>query len=375
MVRFVHTADWQLGMMPRSLSQEARGRFAEARIGVIRTIGALATEQNCEFVVVAGDVFESNQVDRATVRRALDAMKEADVPFYLLPANHDPLEPGSVFRADPFVANRPENVHVLEGGAALVVRPGVEIIAAPWLSKRPVRDLVAEACSDLTPLDAGVRVVVGHGAVDVLSPDSTSSQLIVIGELEAAIDRGCITYVALGDRHSTTDVGRSGVVWYSGAPEPTDFRETDPGNVLVVEAEHGRVSVEKHHTGAWQFVDHHADVNGVEDADQLRSWLDALSSKTTTVIQLRLVGTITLQLKAMLDNLVAEEANRFAAIRVAASSDIALVPDDADFTDLGLSGYAASTASSLRALASGPDPEVAQDALSLLFRLAKGSST
>jgi DNA repair exonuclease SbcCD nuclease subunit len=84
MVRFVHTADWQLGMMPRSLSQEARGRFAEARIGVIRTIGALAKEQNCELVVVAGDVFESNQVDRTTVRRALDAMKAAWISYVFL---------------------------------------------------------------------------------------------------------------------------------------------------------------------------------------------------------------------------------------------------------------------------------------------------
>lgn len=70
MVRFVHTADWQLGMAPRFLAPEARARFAAARIDVIRSIGTLAKNLKCDFVVVAGDVFESNQVDRATVRRA-----------------------------------------------------------------------------------------------------------------------------------------------------------------------------------------------------------------------------------------------------------------------------------------------------------------
>jgi hypothetical protein len=83
-----------------------------------------------------------------------------------------------VFRTEPFVTNRPPNVHVLDGGAPNVPLPGVELIAAPWFSKRPVRDLVAEACARLNPLDAGVRIVVGHGAVDLLSPDSTSPQLV-----------------------------------------------------------------------------------------------------------------------------------------------------------------------------------------------------
>ena len=42
-------------------------------------------------------------------------------------------------------------------------------------------------------------------------------------------------YVALGDRHSTTEVGGTGRIWYSGAPEPTAYDEIDPGNVLIVD--------------------------------------------------------------------------------------------------------------------------------------------
>jgi DNA repair exonuclease SbcCD nuclease subunit len=373
MVRFVHTADWQLGMAPRFLVPEARARFAAARIDAIRSIGALANGLQCDFVVVAGDVFESNQVDRATVRRALDALDEAGLPFYLLPANHDPLEPGSVFRTDPFVTNRPANVHVLEGGAAVIPLPGVELIAAPWLSKRPVRDLVAEACAELSPLAAGVRIVVGHGAVDLLSPDSTSPQLVNVGGLEEAIAQNCIHYVALGDRHSTTNVGGSGAVWYSGAPEPTDFSETDAGNALVVELDDGHVNVTPHHIGTWHFVDRVVDVNGPEDVSHLRGWLADQPSKTTTLIRLGPVGTVSLQVKATLDDLLEEERHRFAAILERATrSDLVVMADDSDFSDLGLSGFAASAAAHLRELASGAEPEAAQDALSLLYRLAKG---
>src|SRR5690606_38570411 len=74
MVRFLHSADWQLGMTRHFLGAEAQPRFADARTTVIRTIGALAQRERCSFVVVAGDVFETNQVDRQVVLRALDAM-------------------------------------------------------------------------------------------------------------------------------------------------------------------------------------------------------------------------------------------------------------------------------------------------------------
>lgn len=375
MVRFIHTADWQLGMSPRNLDADARARFAAARVDVIRVIGALARDEGCEFVIVAGDVFESNQLDRATVRRALDAMAEAGLPFYLLPGNHDPLEPGSVFLTDPFAGHCPANVHVLKGNPVMV-SSGVEIVAAPWLSKRPVRDLLGEACVGLDVVAAGVRIAVGHGVVDVLSPDSTSTQLINIEGLEAAIDRGCLHYVALGDRHSSTRVGTGGSIWYSGAPEPTDFAETDAGNVLLVDLDRDHASVAPHHVGTWRFVERTVDINGLEDIEHLRGWLADLPSKTTTLIRLSPVGTVSLQVKAELDDLLEEERHRFAGILGRPTrTDLVIMADDADFSDLGLSGFAAATVAHLREQAAQPTGETAQDALSLLFRLAKGAAT
>ena len=61
-VRFILTADWQLGMTRHFLEGEAQARFAQARIDAIRTIGRLAAEQGALFVGVGGDVFETNQV-------------------------------------------------------------------------------------------------------------------------------------------------------------------------------------------------------------------------------------------------------------------------------------------------------------------------
>ena len=54
MVRFVHSADWQIGQPARYLSEEATARFSAARIEVISTIAELAEREHCDFVVERG---------------------------------------------------------------------------------------------------------------------------------------------------------------------------------------------------------------------------------------------------------------------------------------------------------------------------------
>jgi DNA repair exonuclease SbcCD nuclease subunit len=96
-IRFLHSGDWQLGMTRSVLGDEAQARFADARIAVVRRLGELAREQRCAFVLVCGDVFESNQVDRRTLSRALEALAGVSVPVFLLPGNHDPLDAASLY--------------------------------------------------------------------------------------------------------------------------------------------------------------------------------------------------------------------------------------------------------------------------------------
>ncbi len=80
MIRFLHTSDWQLGMTRRFLSEEAQARYTQARFDAIRTMGRIAKEKQCQFMLVCGDSFESNQVDRKTVARAIEALKEVAGP-------------------------------------------------------------------------------------------------------------------------------------------------------------------------------------------------------------------------------------------------------------------------------------------------------
>ncbi len=80
MTRFLHTSDWQLGMTRHFLSEGAQERYSQARFDVIRTMGRVVKEESCRVMLVCGDAFESNQADRKTVARAMEALKEVPVP-------------------------------------------------------------------------------------------------------------------------------------------------------------------------------------------------------------------------------------------------------------------------------------------------------
>ena len=373
--RFIHTADWQLGMTRRFLSPEAQARFTAARIDAIRSIGRLAIEHDATFVVVGGDVFETNQVDRQIVVRTLDALQDFPaVTFYLLPGNHDPLDAGSVFTSPTFTEHCPPNVVVLTDATPIAAGDGVEIVGAPWFSKRPDTDLLARATADL-PADGTLRIVVGHGGVDTMAPDPDNPALVSVDHLNAGIAEGRFHYVALGDRHSTTNVNETGRIWYSGAPEPTDFREVEPGNVLLVELDAQGATVEALRTGTWQFLLEEFELTGPEDCDRVRSFLDGIGDKQNTVVKLGLVGTLSLAAYGDLEATQDHYRDLLAGLVTSESrSELAVIPDDEDLAAMDLKGFGRDALDELfeRASQENDEAEVAQRALELLSRLQRG---
>lgn len=372
---FIHTSDWQLGMTRHFLDEDAQARFADARRAAIRTIGELAEEHEAEFVLVCGDVFESNHLDRRTVLRALEALADIRVPVYLLPGNHDPLNAGSIYNSATFRDRCPEKVHVIRDTQPVEVAGGVEIVGAPWVTKRPLTDLVWDAVEGLDS-STGTRIVAGHGQANTLAPDPDDPALVQIDRLENKIQEGVVDYVALGDRHSTTAVGDTRQIWYSGSPEPTAFDERDPGKALLVEITGEDVQVEQIPVARWTFESSQFTLGRDEDLDRLEAWLEEHEAKDRTVIKLALEGTLNLRQKAKVDEIMDRSTELFAAIEVwGRHTDLAIRPDDLDADLLDLSGFAREAFQRLekRAKGAGEEARRAEDALGMLYRLAGGT--
>ena len=382
---FLHTSDWQLGMTRAYMPAATQARYADDQIDAVRRIARLATERECAFVVVAGDVFDSIQPDRRVLRRALDALAAFTVPVYLLPGNHDHDGPAAFWSSPGVVDLFPETVHLVRD----TVPHGVEglpaeIVGAPLTSRRPERDVLGAVLAALAPAPPGVvRVAVGHGAVDSIAPDQADPALISVAGLAAAVADGRVTFVALGDRHSVTNLAPG--VWYSGAPVATDYGEDDPNKALVVAVDTDDVTdpiaVEAVEIGAWRFVKRTVEVTGPESVGLLEDFLDAMASKERTVVKLALVGTVSLSTRVALDAVIDRARDLLGALDVSERrSELVVVADDADLAALDLSGFARAALGELVAVAASGDPGAssqaagdavtAQDALLLLHRLA-----
>ena len=71
MIRFIHTADWQLGKPFGRMPDDVRTALQEARLDAIDAIGKLAADKSADDVLVAGDVFDTFEPGERVVRQAL----------------------------------------------------------------------------------------------------------------------------------------------------------------------------------------------------------------------------------------------------------------------------------------------------------------
>lgn len=373
-MRFLHTADWQLGMTRHFLDADAQARFTDARLDAISRLGAVAAEQEAEFVIVCGDVFEDNRLAPAVVARSLDRIAAIDRPVYLLPGNHDPLDAASIYSSEVFVRHRPPNVVVLDTPGVHEVRPGVELLAAPWFSKHPTGDPLTEAVAAAAPPgEAVIRIAVGHGGT--LPVGAQDQRLIDVAALSARIARGELRYVALGDRHSVTEVAPG--IWYSGAPEVTNFdhKETGSGSVLVVDVpDQGPARVAPVRVGTWRFASREFPLTAERDVDAAVGALSTLPDKDRTVVKVGFTGTVGLAAKARLDEEIEALRARFAAVELwERKTDLAVLPGEEELDALELTGPAADAAAELLGVArsGGERASDASGALALLYRLTR----
>ncbi|QCB28220.1 metallophosphoesterase family protein [Corynebacterium endometrii] len=376
MITFIHTSDLQLGMTRWFLDDDAQARFSAARLSSITKLGELAVDSGASFIVVAGDVFEHNALEDRTRLRAFEAFSRLPVPVYLLPGNHDPLVADSIF-----FSSSAENVHVLDSSQPIEAADGVEIVGAPYKSKRANYDLVAAAIEPLETTDS-IRIVVGHGQVNSRESDK-APDIIDLDTVENALRRGAIDYVALGDTHSTESWGSTGAVWFSGAPETTAYKEvgsgggeSDSGNALVVtidkpSAQQGAtVAVDKREIGEWHFEALEHAVDSQADAEEFIELLKAYPSKSTTAIKYGLRGTVSLSVQAYLQKELSELEPVFASLRPRKRTmDLHLEPEEKELEELDITGYARGALDEL--LGELDRSTVARDAANLLYRLSR----
>ena len=353
-MRILHTADWQLGIKLAFVAPERAAQLRAKRFETVRRIGQLAYERKVDVVIVAGDVLDDNAVGRDTLQQTVDALATfAPIATILLPCNHDPATPDSALAR----LQRQPHVTVADTRQPLSINGGV-VYPCPLTSRHHYDD-PADWLPARVPGE-GVRVAVAHGgALDFGEDAQLPNRIDVARILGIGFD-----YVALGDWHGTFKVNDR--AWYSGAPEPTRFKEKEPGNVLIVEIDEPgatpRVDVVPVAHTRW--LKHEVAFSEERQVDELRAHLDQLPERGSTLLDLTLSGQLPLTAKANLDTMLDEYSERLVHLRLSADG-IHVQPTDQELQTFTAEGFIGEAVADLHVT----DNPGSRDALVLLHRL------
>ena len=369
MIRFLHTADLQIGKPFGWASGRARSKLQEAREEAIGRLGETARKQGAEFVLIAGDFFDENTVSDDVVARTCQRLSAIEVPVYILPGNHDfSGSPSSVYRRDLFQKQKPDHVHVLTDRTPVLAEreeageTDAAILPAPVERRRERGDPTDHLDSELGPPDV-IRIGLAHGGVEDFGAGAAASRIDPGRAEQAGLD-----YLALGDWHGTTQVGPR--TWYSGTPEPDSFKQNDPGNALVVEISGPgeEPNVEKVSTGAFQWLRKEETLQGREDLKALERWFEQIEDPIHSLVRLELSGGLGLEAMSDLETLKGRLENLVLAVRH--RGELRPKASEEELSSIGSGGYVEDTAEELRSVseAGGEKSSTADRALQLLYQ-------
>lgn len=368
----VHTADWHLGKSFPGFSREDAAKLTRARLDALERVFGLADQYSADAVLCAGDLFDDPQPSSEWwgPLAARLARTPATRPIYLLPGNHDPIRPGTIWDpSHPFRAKLPKHAIVVEKkGSKYPLKDGAVLLASPCTSQAGQDDLAAS----LPPRRVGderIRIGLLHGSTF----DSPYTHFPI--PKDAAESRG-VDYLAIGDTHSFRIVPPDAKVptVYPGAPEPTAFDEPDAGHVALVFVRRSRrVHVERHRVAYWSW-----DVVTVRSLDELRA-LVRRTDLGQTVLRLRVEAAVSPAEYEEAERLLAELTGSEAVhpkvgILELDRSGLVLDTSTAPAAFEGLPEPIRLAAEKLKALEGEERPEVIARALYNLYHLAKRRS-
>jgi exonuclease SbcD len=317
--RFVHTADLHLGSRVMSLpraDQKISADLADATYGAWREIIDLCIREAVDFLLVAGDVYDSaDQNIRAQLqfKEGLKRLGENGIAAYIVRGNHDPDDAWSRSIAMPenafvFSSKEPEvTIHHDQEGRPLAAIAGMSFATAH------IRDNLAEQFPQRKkewPYTIGLL----HCSVGGARGHEPYAPCSIQDLRQCGYD-----YWALGHIHQPTVLGSGDPhIVYAGNPQGRDMGETgERGCRLVTVGADGAVEVEDIRTCGHLWKEIEIDVSGSEDLgileEEIRRNLAMVSEEegVSVVGRLILAGATTLHRELVAKGGIAALEDRF----------------------------------------------------------------
>jgi DNA repair exonuclease SbcCD nuclease subunit len=290
-IKILHFADLHLG---RNFSGygEASEALSEARYEAVGRLVKLATEKNCDAIVIAGDLFDRLNINKSDVQRAISMLNKFEGPVLLLPGNHDYMgESGNLWNYVRDVKD--ENVIILYEKEPYDLSEydlNAVFYPAPCHTKHSSTNQIGWV-NNIEKNSESLHIGIAHGSVTGVAPDFNDEHFpMTRNELDAA----GVNLWLLGHIHVPwpDNPGPTDSILYSGTPEPDTANTPHKGTALLIELdENGNRSVEKLSTGRYFFETWDISVSDKSDLDKLKQKSENEENRNL-VCRLNLTGVL-----------------------------------------------------------------------------------
>lgn len=298
--RFIHAADLHLGSPFKGLKQvpgELKPMIINSTFQAFRGMIQYAIEQDVDFIVLAGDIFDQSHRSiqaQLQFKAEMERLFQAQIMCYIVHGNHDPLD------GDFIDINLPENVIVFPAyhvSKEVFVKEGAEvahIYGISYETAKVTRSLAAEFVrEDQHVFSLGVLHTNCDGAHDHESyAPCTKLELIELG----------MDYWALGHVHQRKVLHRQPLIVYPGNLQGRHIREQGEKGFYVVEVydqQQAELTFQPMHAFIW--LESELDLTDVETVDDVLSRIEQLKERVSQeysgqAVLLRIKGTGTTNL-------------------------------------------------------------------------------
>jgi|SRR5579862_1368433 len=328
-MKFIHSADWQLGCRFSHFGDKA-ALLRQMRFKTLRRALEESRARRVDAFVIAGDLFDDNEVEDNVVTTALAAFADfPDVSVFILPGNHDPfVGPASVWNRKCFV-DAPKNVRVFRQAEFVEINGGF-FIASPLHQKQSTIDpsLKLDDLARKLPQES-LRVGITHGSLAIPAQHQPNDFPI---SLQAATRAG-LDYLGVGHWHNW-QVYDNGRLVMPGTPEQDSFEHNGAGfiaHVVLIEKE-APPQLEQVRIGCMRWRDFDFNLLNVESARAiLQAAVAELKAEVNTaVVRVRMQGSATREVLGPTREWLGELLKPFPLSQMHDETSLALTPAELD---------------------------------------------
>lgn len=276
-MKIIHCGDIHLDSKMESLpAAKARIRRNEVTEAFRRMVD-FAVENSVSAVIIAGDLFDSDRITKATADLVFGKIRECDgIEFYYLRGNHDAcksFDDGEL----------PKNLHLFSN-SWVTYEIGDVAVTGVELNDENCRHIYGS----LRLPQNRFNIVTMHGEL------TAASAVDAVNRSELA-DKG-IDYLALGHihKHDLGTLGQSGVWCYPGCLEGRGFDECGEKGFVLLDIDGSNFRYKFIKNSSRDIVEVNCDISGIGDTSEMIGAIDRSISKIgrENIVKLCLTGNV-----------------------------------------------------------------------------------